>query len=111
MRLIRGEDRILGLRATRSGACDSEPALSYDLTGATEITVKLMKSDNTFLLKKLTDTSVAITSAINGQFTVSLTDAETLTLKSGENMSFDVEVEKGTEKRIVEFKNQLTVRS
>lgn len=111
MRIIRGEDRVLGLRATKTGLCDSEPALSYDLTGATEITVKLLKSDNTYLLKTLTGAAVAITSAINGQFTVALTDAETLTLRTGENMSFDVEVEKGTEKRIVEFKNQLTVRA
>jgi hypothetical protein len=105
-----GEDRVLALRATVQSGCENQPALSYDLTGATEITVKLAKADNTFLLKKLTDSSVAITSAINGQFTVALTDTETATLKTGENMSFDVEVEKGTDKRIVEFLQQLTVR-
>lgn len=80
----------------------------FDLTGVTEITAKFANSDQTVLSKTMTDGSVAITSAVLGKISIALTDQETSALKDGQG-SFEVYVDKGTDRKIAQFQNALNV--
>ena len=80
----------------------------YDLTGATEITVKFPGS--THISKTLTDEDVEITDADAGQFSVTITEDDTaLMLPFEDGQTIEVYVEEGAQRRIFQFANVLYV--
>jgi hypothetical protein len=76
----------------------------YNMTGATEIQAIFQKTDGTFLTKKLTDSPTAITvvDALEGKFTVALTDTETKLLLVGDVVLFEIKYDIGTATTIVQ---------
>ena len=82
----------------------------YDLTGATEITLRLKKQDGSILEKKYTLSQVIIVSLIGGEILVTLSDADTTLLLEKDLQDFDVVVDKGTSRRIAFFSKRLSVR-
>lgn len=101
--IVQGEDMTVTVRiATESG----DP---YDFTGFTEVSAVFTKTDGTCLT--LTETGGDITVVLpitSGKVEISLTDADTLLLASGTN-GFELIIDKGTDRRIVQFKNSLNV--
>lgn len=95
-KIVKGEDRIINLHLT-----EEDSGADYNLTSATEITVKFKKADLSVLTKTYTASGgVSIVSAVAGKIEVSLTDSETALLYVGEG-SIYVTVEFGTTKRII----------
>jgi hypothetical protein len=97
MKIVHGEDVTLALLVK-----DSEGE-AYDLSGTTEITARFQKTDNTILSKLKTDGDVVITSAVNGRMTVALSDSDTTLLKKGDNLGFELWIDVGSTRRIVQF--------
>jgi len=101
-KIIQGEDRTLNC------FIKDESANAFDLTGVTEITAKFEGTSSTITVT-LTGAEIAIVSpAGGGNITIELNDTNTALLAKGVK-SFQVEVDKGAEKRIVKYLQQLTV--
>jgi len=103
--IYRGEDYPLKLTCKRSNG------KFYDLTGATEITVRLKQSGSLPLLeKKLSLAQVTIVDALAGELLVNLSDSDTANLLEKDLQDFDVKVDKGALTRIAYFTRKLTVK-
>jgi hypothetical protein len=102
--VYRGEDKTLLLKFKDS---NEDP---YDLTGATEITVRFRKEDDSVLSKTLTGGGVVVISAEAGTAEVSLSDTETALLKTGERQSVTAYVDVSAIRRIADFPESLTIR-
>lgn len=95
-KIVKGEDRILNIHLT-----EEDSGADYNLTGATEITVKFKNADLSVLTRTYTASGgVTIVSDVAGKIQVSLTDAQTSLLYIGE-ASIYVTVEFGSTKRII----------
>lgn len=81
----------------------------FDLTGATEITARFIKSDGSVLSKTLTGSAIVVNSAEGGDISISLNDTDTESLKVGAKQAFDVKVDIGSTTRICYFSKNLTV--
>lgn len=101
--IIKGEDKNLVLKFT------DENGDLLDLTTITEINAKFAKSDGSILERKLSLTEVSVLSALGGKIQVTLTDANTALLKSGQRQSFTVVLDFGATRRVVNFNNALDV--
>jgi len=101
--LVAGSDRNLILRVVVKET--DEP---LDLTGATGIKARFQKEDDT-VLEKILASGVTVLNALTGKIQVALTDADTALLKVGEKQGFEVEIDIGAQKSIVQFKEVLTV--
>lgn len=83
----------------------------YDLTGATEITLRLTKQDGSILEKLLSDDGLEIVGADElGTILCTLGDADTALLKEKDLQDFDVVIDKGSARRIAYFSRKLNVR-
>jgi hypothetical protein len=102
--IIRGEDKTLTVRIVKNS--DGEP---YDLTGYTTISALFKKQDGTTLTKTTPTDITIVGNAVLGKIQISLTDSETLLLKKG-TMSFDVQIDSGTIRRLVTYENKLIVQ-
>jgi hypothetical protein len=103
--IVQGEDRTLNLVVKTS---EGEP---FDLTGATEIDARFMNEDRTVLSKLLSLNKVVINEAKLGKLSVILAAAETALMKAGERQSFEVHITIGGEVRIVQYLQNLTIKS
>jgi len=101
--IVAGSDRNLVLRVVVKET--DEP---LDLTGATSIKARFQNEDDSILEKTLA-TGVTILNALTGKIQVALTDTDTALLKVGEKQGFEVEIDIGAQKSIVQFKEVLTV--
>lgn len=107
LNIIRGSDREFTIRVTLANGCaDGEP---FDLSGAAEIKILLRKDDDTILTKTMTGGSISILSACAGKVKVTLTDADTSSLKVGDAQSFEIEIQVGSITSIVQFTELLNV--
>ena len=102
--LIQGEDRILKIKILNSETGDP-----FDLTGATEIKAQFLKTDNTTLEKLFTGGGVTIVEHLLGKLEIELGDADTALLKKG-TQSFEVEIDKSGDIKIVQFEDSLIVK-
>jgi len=101
--IVRGEDRTILVKIKSS---DGEP---HDLTAATEISAVFKNSDASTTTKLLSTAGIAIVgSPLLGHIDITLTDAETLLLGAG-TLGFEVEIDEGADKRIVQLLKSLTV--
>ena len=83
------------------------------MTGLTEATASFRKEDNTILTLLLsTNDIVVLGSAINGKLEIRMNDTNSKLLKSLSNkepQDFELSIEKGTEKSIIQFEKSLIV--
>lgn len=77
----------------------------FDLTDAS-IKAIFLKEDGSKLIKS---SGITVISAQGGNLKIRLEDSETSILKTGEEMSFELEITKGTDTVIVQFINQLKI--
>lgn len=103
VKIVQGEDKTVNLRLR------DENGDPFDITGATPLKAIFKKTDGTLLEKGL-GTGVVIVNGPAGKLTVDLEDADTALLKVGEFQDFEVEINIGTAKTIVQFQKALTVR-
>lgn len=102
--IYKGEDYPLRLTIKRKSG------KLYDLTGATEITLRLKKSDGTLLQKKYSLAEVSIVSVLGGEILVNLSDTDTAALLEKDFQDFDVRVDKSALTRIAYFTRKLSVK-
>lgn len=96
LKIVQGEDRVLNLHLT-----EEDSGADYNLTGATEITVKFKNADLSVLTRTYTASGgVTIVSAVAGKIEIALTDTQTALLYVGEG-SIYCTVEFGSTKRII----------
>lgn len=107
LKIVQGEDRLIKLLLKKVN-CGEVSALK--LTGASEISVIFKNADKSELIKLLTASDVSIVDEYEGKIQVSLTDTETKALRVGENLDFKVKIDFGTETRIIQFMNCLTIQ-
>ncbi len=100
--IVQGEDRNVRIVLKKG-------ALPYSLVGATEIEVKILKTDETALSKKLSLSGVEIVDAANGVMDIILTDTDTASLKVAGLLSMEIIFDAGTVRRIFQLKNVLDV--
>lgn len=107
IKIIKGEDREIILKLVDS---EGEP---YDLAGYTELTAKFPNADGTTLSRTYTSSGgVTVLSEPGGKIQVALTDAQTALLNaSDERQDFELIIDKGTARRIVQFKKGLLISS
>jgi len=98
--IVKGEDRTINLKIVDT---EGEP---YDLTGYTEITAKFPTTSGTALTKTYSASGgITVTSAEAGRLAIALTDTDTALLLSDDNrQDFELWIDKGTARRIVQFK-------
>jgi hypothetical protein len=102
--IVQGSDRILKLTIRDK---NGDP---YDLTSNTEITAKFTKTDGSDL--EVTKTGGAVTIIGNellGKIQVSLTDTQTAEIEAGIKIDFVVIIDKGTDRKICRFNQQIDV--
>lgn len=102
-KIVHGEDRVLTLQINDEGAGN------HTLGTPSEITAKFKKTDNSILSKTLTSTAVAIVDDPGGRITVTLSAADTASLKVGDSQTFEVAILKSAQTRIVQFYRALSV--
>lgn len=102
--IIQGEDREINFKVV-----DSEEALALDLTGATEIAVKIAATAGGAVSFLLSLSEVTITDANKGEFVVSMSDTKTDLIKLGEQ-SVEVVIDIGTNRRIVQLEKAVTIK-
>lgn len=103
VKIVQGEDKSINLRLR------DENGDPFDITGADPLKAIFKKTDGT-LLEKGIGTGVAIVNGPAGKLTVDLEDADTSALKVGEFQDFEVEINIGSDKTIVQFQKSLTVK-
>ena len=102
-KIIQGEDRSLNVVIkTSEGKC-------FDLTGNTEITACFKETAGTFLSVTKTGGSIVVNSDEGGDITITLTDSETALLKMDKTADFEILVDIGTTRRIVQFVDSLEI--
>lgn len=102
-KIIRGADASLTIVVRKD---NGDP---LDLTGATEIEVRLKKADKTALAKTMSGSAVSVISAHNGRISVELNETETAGLMVMHNAPVEVVVDFGDTRRIAQIKAGLSV--
>ena len=103
-KIIVGEKRELTARVVHS---NGEP---YDLTGYTAIKARF-KNKNGAAIEKTVGAGIVIVNEILGKMTITLESADTLNLKIEEKGSFEIEITKPTEVRIVPYERVLEIKA
>ena len=101
-KIYQGEDRTLKC------FLKNEEDNAFDLTGVTEITATFQGASSDVVVSMGAGDIAVSTPAGGGELTIALNDTDSALLKKG-LISFEIEVDKGTEKRIVQFLQALTV--
>lgn len=102
--LIQGEDREINFTVI-----DSEESIALDLTGATEITVKVAATAGGAVTYLLSLAEVVVMDAPKGKFKVIMSDTSTLLIKLGEQ-SVEVIIDIGVNRRIVQLEKALVIK-
>ena len=107
LNIIKGEDRVPTLYLLKKTT--KRP---FDLTGATEIEVRIPKDGGT-LIKKLTLTGTdqvsLVGNAVLGAISFPLTDTDTTAMKVSDDQNIEVIVDFGTTRRKANFKQVMNV--
>lgn len=102
--LIQGADKTISVQLTKS------PSGYVDLTSASEISVKIPSLGAA--IEKLKSTGgVTVTGAATGEFEFSLSDTETATLRVGENQSWEITVDIGSNRKIYQVTENMNVKA
>lgn len=102
--IVSGEDKEFDVVLKYS---DSEKP--FNLTGASSIKAKFLKSNGSILEKTLSN-GITIISSEGGLIKVRLEDTDTAQLKIGEEMSFELEVVIGQDTTIVQFEKVFSIK-
>lgn len=101
---IKGADFTQVLQLRKNG----DP---FDITGVTEIEIKIKKEDDTIFSAKLTTSHIVVMSSVAGKISLSWSDTEGALLKAISRGTFDAIVDIGSTRKIFRFKNALTISS
>jgi len=104
IQIVKGEDKKIPVTLT------NKDGSRFDLTGNTEVTGCFLNDSLPNL--KVTKTSGAIvltTPNELGELEITSTDTETAALAKGATQNFELELDKGTDKTIVQFVGQLNI--
>lgn len=101
--IVRGADASLTL-VIRTANGDA-----LDLTGVTEVAVRLRKADKTALSKTLTSGAVSVVSEHHGRIQVELNETETASLMVMQNAPIEIVVDFGDTRRIAQIKSGLNI--
>ncbi len=105
--IIKGEDREFFVRIQEE--CTGN---NYDLTGVTVAKAVFKSQSGTNVEITLAASEIEIVSpAQNGLLKLKINDTNTALLKAGNLQTFEIEIEKGTEKRIIQLEKLLNVVS
>ena len=105
--IVQGEDRVFVLKLT-SNSCDSKEP--YDLSNVTAIKGVFKGANGTNVEVTLAASEIAILgSPFAGKLQFTINDTKSALLKLGSGVSFEVELDEGSNKRIVQVRNLLTV--
>lgn len=111
VKIVQGEDRIL--KFTISEQDDSGVTTYLNLTGATEIEMRVANLSGTFESFKLTTLEIVITDNEKGMFDVHMSDTKTALLKLGADQSIEIIVDIGApsagERRIAQQLKAISV--
>lgn len=101
--IIQGEDREINF-----GVKDSGEDVYIDLTGATEIAVKIAAAAGGSVDFLLSVSEVVVTEAAKGKFKIVMSDSKTSLLRLGER-DVEVIIDWGSNRRIVQAEKALSV--
>lgn len=102
-KIVQGEDRLLKVSIKTDGG------VPYDLTGVTEITACFKLAAGGYQDVTMTLGAIAVTSPTGaGLIEITLTDTVTALLATG-TQSFEVLVDIGTDRKIVQFAKALEI--
>ncbi len=102
--IVAGEDKEIDILLKYA---DSEKP--FNLSSASSIKAKFLKADNTILEKTLLN-GITIISAEGGMLKIRLEDTDTSLLKTGEEMSFELEIVIGSDTTIVQFEKVFSIK-
>lgn len=95
-KIVRGED------LTFTVVLRDSAGTPFDLTGATEITARVAAEAGGKIEKKMTLGGAAVVSAMKGQMSFRLSDADTSAMKLGDNQPLEIVIDLGETRRIVQ---------
>jgi hypothetical protein len=101
--IVQGEDREISF-----GLKDINEDVYIDLTGATQISFKVLATSGGSVECLLSAAEVVVTDAIKGKFKVVLSDTKSALIKLGER-DIEVTIDWGTTRRIVQSTKAITV--
>ena len=101
--IIQGEDRVINVYVKE------ESGKPYDLTGFTEVEAVLKGTSGDISITETAD-EIDVASAEGGHLQLKLTDTVTGDLKLG-TASFELIIDKGTERRIVQYSKVFNIKS
>ena len=104
VKIIKGEDRSFFVRLTE---CPSDDA--FDLSSVTAIKAIFKGVSANVEVTMLASEIVIVAPAVNGKIEIKLSDTKTALLKEGDNMPFEIEIDEGAEKRIVQLSKMLNI--
>jgi hypothetical protein len=105
--VVQNEDREFLLKLFTTSACgETEP---FDLTSATAIKAIFKGSLSNVEITLLANEIVISGSPLLGKLLLKISDTKSALMKVGTNLSFELEIDLGTEKRIVQISGLLTV--
>lgn len=107
--IIRTGDKKFTVNVLQKKDCGTSCGRPFDLTGATEITACLPKEGGGAVLATLTGGKVNILSAVLGEIEINLDETDTAQLNLGEEQDFEIQIEIGSEKTIVQILECLNV--
>lgn len=103
--IIKGEDREFYVRVTEE--CSGN---NYDLTGVTEVKALFKPQTGSNVEITLADSEIEIVSpAANGLLKLMISDTKSALLKSGSAQTFEIEIVKGSDKRIIQVEKLFNV--
>lgn len=104
VKIIKGEDRNFFVRITE---CPSNDA--FDLTSVTAIKA-IFKGATSNVSVDMASSEISIVApAVNGKIEIKISDAKTALLKEGDNMPFEIEIDEGADKRIIQVTKMLNI--
>ena len=102
--IVQGEDRELSF-----GLTDLEKKVYIDLTGATEISLKVESSVAGQSVEcLLSEQEIVVTSALSGKFKALFTDEQTALMKLGKRL-IEVTIDWADKRRIVQMSDALNI--
>jgi len=104
--IVQGEDKSFSVKLTDGNGND------YDLTGFTEISAVFAATGAPITVITTLDANgqTAVPNPLCGKIDVTLTDAATLLLTSGDFQDLEIIIDKGTDKTIVQLSKSLKIK-
>lgn len=107
IKIVQGEDFVLEANLKTTIGCKTE---CFDLTGLTEATAVFKDTNDADISVTFTGGAIVVDGADGGgRLLITLSDTFTAQIKTGTTVSFELEIEKGTDKRIYQFIKVLNV--